>query len=228
MIKKTKIFIAGDSTAASKQLDKRPETGWGEMISLFFKDNVEFYNYAYNGRSTKSFIEEGRLDEIASHIEKGDFLFIQFGHNDAKADMERHTDPFTTYKSYLLKYIEVALEAGANPVLLTSIQRREFSDNKTLRDTHGDYPKAMREVAEKYGIMLIDMQKKSHILLEKLGDEKSKEIYLWLNPGQSENYPNGISDNTHFNGYGAKQIAGLVVEGIIENNMEPLSKFIVL
>ncbi|MBU3156117.1 rhamnogalacturonan acetylesterase [Clostridium estertheticum] len=226
MTKKIKVFIVGDSTAAAKITEKRPETGWGEMIPMFFNGEVEFENHAVNGRSSKSFIEEGRLKEISDTIGNGDFMFIQFGHNDEKDDNKRHTDPFTTYKSYISKYIEVAKSSGANPVLLTSIQRRVFNKNGTMPDTHGDYSIAMREVARQFNLPLIDMQEKSKNYFEIIGEEKAKEIFLWVDASESLNYPEGKKDNTHFCEKGAKKMAELVVEGIVENNIEPLSRFV--
>lgn len=223
-MKKLKVFIAGDSTAATKLPSKRPETGWGERIYEFFTEDVEFHNHAVNGRSSKSFINEGRLQNMLDSIGDGDFLFIQFGHNDEKEDIERHTDPFSTYKQYLMRYIEEARKKKANPVLLTSVHRRSFSEDGKLKDTHGDYLKAMRELSIEQNVPLIDIAKKSKILFEKLGPEKTKEIFLWCEPGESENYPEGVHDNTHFSGHGAKAVAELVFEGIIEKDIKPLSE----
>jgi lysophospholipase L1-like esterase len=217
-----KVFIAGDSTAATKLPEKKPETGWGEMIPSFFTDEVEFVNCAVNGRSTKSFIDEGRLQEISEAISAGDFLFIEFGHNDEKPKEDRHTDPFTTYKSYLTQYIDVARNADAYPVLLTSIQRRSFDESGKIQDTHGDYLVAMRELARELKVPLIDMSNKSIAFFEELGPEKTKEIFLWVKAGENPNYPNGVQDNTHFCENGAKVMANLVVEGILEEKLEPL------
>lgn len=220
--KKIRVFIAGDSTAATKLPEKRPETGWGQVIQEFFNDQVEFHNHAVNGRSSKSFINEDRLLAILNDITPDDFLFIQFGHNDEKDDIERHTDPFTTYKAYLLNYIEVARKAGAFPVLLTPIQRRSFDSDEILQETHGDYPLAMKELAVEHNVTLIDMSARSKVFFEKLGPEKTKELFLWLNPGESPNYPDGVNDNTHFSEAGAKAVAKLIMDGIIENKIETL------
>jgi lysophospholipase L1-like esterase len=226
MTERIKVFIAGDSTAAAKLPEKRPETGWGEKLPIYFSEEIEFLNHAVNGRSSKSFIEEGRLKVILDSIGEGDFLFIQFGHNDEKEDAERHTDPFTTYKAHLFKYIEGARKAGAIPVLLTSVHRRAFIEDGSLDDTHGDYLKAMRELAVEHNVQLIDIAEKSKVLFEKLGTEKTKEIFLWTEPGQSENYPEGVKDNTHFSDYGAGEIAKLVLEGILEKDIKPLSRLV--
>jgi lysophospholipase L1-like esterase len=224
--KKIKVFIAGDSTAATKTADKKPETGWGERIAELFSNNVEFVNFALNGRSSKSFIDEGHLQRIADLISSGDFLFIQFGHNDEKPDLELHTDAFSTYKFYLKKYIEVAKKANAIPVLLTSIQRRNFNKDGAIQDTHGNYPIAMKELAIELNVTLIDLGEKSRILFNTLGTEKTKEIFLWVSPNESQNYPEGVQDNTHFSENGAKKIATLVVEGIIENKISPLKELV--
>lgn len=222
-MKKLKVFIAGDSTAAAKLPSKRPETGWGERIPEFFTEDVEFHNHGVNGRSSKSFIDEGRLQNILDSIGEGDFLFIQFGHNDEKEDGERHTEPYTTYKKYLMRYIEAAREKNAKPVLLTSVQRRSFNEEGKLKDTHGDYLTAVRELSIEKAVTLIDIAEKSKELFEKLGPEKTKEIFLWCEVGESENYPEGVKDNTHFSGYGAKIVAEMVFQGILESGLKPLS-----
>lgn len=226
MKEKIKVFIAGDSTAASKLPEKRPETGWGEMIPQFFSEKVEFENHAVNGRSSKSFIDEDRLEKILDAIDEGDFLFIQFGHNDEKEDVERRTEPFTTYKRYLSEYIDGARNKNANPVLLTSVMRRSFTEKGDINDTHGDYLTAMRELAQEKDVPLIDIARESKKLFEELGPEKTKDIFLWCEPGECENYPEGIKDNTHFSNSGAKVVAELVYKGIISMDVKPLSELV--
>lgn len=220
------IFIAGDSTAATKQPDKKPETGWGERLPDFFTDQVEVDNRATNGRSSKSFINEGRLQQIAETIREGDYLFVQFGHNDEKPNEELYTEPGTTYKSYLTQYIEVARKAGAYPVLLNSIHRRAFDEEGRIKDSHGSYPPAVRELAAELSVPFIDMTERSRGLLEKTGVEPSKDFFLWLKPGENPNYPEGVEDNTHFSEQGAKEMAGLVVEGIKELQLQPLASLV--
>lgn len=226
MERRIKIFIAGDSTAAAKMPDKKPETGWGEALPEFFTDQVEFDNAAVNGRSSKSFIHEGRLQKIAESIQEGDYLFVQFGHNDEKPNEDLYTEPFTTYKAHLTQYIEVAENAGARPVLLTSIHRRNFDERGVIQDTHGEYLTAVRELAAELKVPLIDMSEKSKRLFEQAGVEKTKELFLWVKPGVNPNYPDGVEDNTHFSEEGAKQIARLVVEGIRELQLQPLAGLI--
>lgn len=228
MNKSINIFIAGDSTAATKQEDKRPETGWGEMLPEFFNEGVEFSNIAANGRSTKSFIDEGRLQKILDSIGVGDFLLIQFAHNDEKPKLDRHTDPFTTYKENLTKYINGAREHGATPVLLTPVCRRSFEDDGKIKNTHGDYPTAMEELAKELNVPLLDIGQKSKVLFEKLGTEGTKKIFLWVKKGESPNYPEGVEDNTHFCTNGAKEIAKLIAEELVKKEIKPLCNLIKL
>ncbi|MDF2938789.1 MAG: rhamnogalacturonan acetylesterase [Paenibacillaceae bacterium] len=223
MGRKVTIFIAGDSTAATKQPDKKPETGWGERLPDFFTDQVEFDNKATNGRSSKSFITEGRLQQVADAIREGDYFFIQFGHNDEKPKEDLYTEPSTTYKAHLTEYIEVARKAGAYPVLLNSIHRRAFDDEGKIKDSHGAYPPAVRELAAELSVPLIDMTERSRKLLEETGPEASQDFFLWLKPGEHPNYPDGVEDNTHFSEHGAKEMARLVAEGIRDLQLEPLA-----
>lgn len=215
-----KLFIASDSTAATNTESTYPQAGWGQMIGKQLSSSTEVHNYATNGRSTKSFIDEGRLDAIESKISKGDFLIIQFGHNDEKKDApERYTEPFSTYKDNLKKYINVAKNAGATPVLATPVSRRLFNSSGEIVNTYNDYCTAMAEVAKETQTILIDLCQKSKDLLEGYGDENSKKLFMIFGPGEYPNYPEGLTDNTHFNYEGAKKIASLVVEGLLENNI---------
>ncbi|MFA9557885.1 rhamnogalacturonan acetylesterase [Evansella sp. AB-rgal1] len=222
--KKTTIFLAGDSTVATYQKNQFPMSGWGQMLKPYFLDKVEIQNEALCGRSSKSFIEEGVLDKIEANLDKGDYLFIQFGHNDEKTD-DRGTDPYTSYQSSLSQYILKALDKGANPILFTPVERRHFSEENKLADTHGEYPKAMEQLAVLLEIPIIDLREKTKKLFESLGKDKSKDLFVWLKPNESENYPDGISDDTHFNDNGAKQVASLVVEGLKELQL-PLTEYL--
>jgi lysophospholipase L1-like esterase len=206
------IFIAGDSTAARKESEARPETGWGEKIAEFLAPGTAVRNCAVNGRSSKSFIDEGRLDSIAAELRSGDVLLIQFGHNDEKDDPARGTDAATTYKDYLSRYIAIAREAGATPVLLTPVARRKFNDDGSFRESHGTYPAAMKELAAAEGVPLLDLHALTTRMLIDLGPEASKALFLWLEPGEHPNYPEGSKDDTHFNDYGARVVAGMAAE----------------
>ncbi len=205
-----KLFIAGDSTAANKLPNKRPESGWGEYIKDFISPNLEVKNYAENGRSTKSFIAEGRLFQIETEIEEGDFLIIQFGHNDSKPDKERHTEPDKDYLENLERFATVAVSAHAMPIFISSITRRKFVDGKLDPNAVADYPQAMKAFCEKNNYPFIDMYKISQDIISKMGDEDSKKFHNYLLSGENDNYPEGITDDTHFSPYGAKMYASII------------------
>lgn len=220
------IFIAGDSTAANKTADRRPETGWGEMLQQYFDPaKVRIDNRALNGRSTKSFIAEGKWTALIESVKKGDFVFIQFGHNDQSKDKgERYTPP-EDFKKNLIKFVEEVRAKRANPVLMTPVMRRRFDKEGKFYDTHGEYPGYIRAVAADLNVPLIDMQRKSEAVIIKYGVEGSKKLFLQLAAGENPNYPNGIEDNTHFSPLGAEEMAKLAVEGIYEAKLK-LKKYI--
>lgn len=220
-----RLFIVSDSTACNYGADVYPRAGWGQVIRYFFSEQVEVVNAAASGRSSKSFIDEKRLDRVLAQIKEGDYLLIQFGHNDSKPEAVRFTDPFTTYQDYLRQYIDGARAKGAIPVLLTPVNRRNFAAGGKLCLTHGDYPAAMLQLGEKLNVPVLEIGAKSQVLFEKLGREGTKKIFLWLQPGEHPNYPEGIEDNTHFCEAGATEIAKLVVEGIKELSL-PLASYI--
>jgi lysophospholipase L1-like esterase len=220
------LFLAGDSTVTDPSEDSFPQSGWGQMISYFLKHDVAVANHAKGGRSSKSFIAEGRLDVISETLNEGDYLFIQFGHNDEKLDEERHTDPSTTYPEHLRRYIEAARSRKAIPVLITPVHRRYFEASGKLNDTHGEYIEAVRRLAQEEGVPLIDLAEKSKGLFEETGPEATKSIFLWGEPGEWMNYSNGVKDNTHFQEQGSLQIAELVIQGIRELNLLPLVMYL--
>ncbi|GEC04290.1 hypothetical protein SSP24_19450 [Streptomyces spinoverrucosus] len=205
------IYIAGDSTAAQKYADAAPETGWGMALPFFLHHDLKVANHAVNGRSSKSFVDEGRLDAIFAAIRPGDFLLIQFGHNDAKsADPTRYTEPWTTYQDHLRLYIAGARARGARPVLATSVERRRFDANGNARPSHGEYPAAMRALAEEEGVALLDIQALSIALWQELGVEETKKYFNWTETEQ---------DNTHFNPPGAIAVARLVVRELLRTRV---------
>lgn len=218
--KEISIHLIGDSTMSIKKEEGRPETGWGEMLRQFFNEKVQVKNHAMNGRSTKSFIDEGRWQSVYDSLKQGDYVFIQFGHNDQKfKDPNRYTNPTTMYKQNLIRYITETKEKGANPVLLTSIVRRNFNEYGTLIDTHGEYPDAMREVARDYDVPLIDLQLLSEQLVLSMGESESQSLFLIIEPGEHENYPEGRYDNTHLKKKGAHEISQLVVNEILRQEL---------
>ena len=220
------LFLAGDSTVTDSSENGFPFSGWGQMLQRFFKHDVAVANHAEGGRSTKSFISEGRLEAILEELKEGDYLFIQFGHNDQKNDEERHTDPATSYMEHLRKYIEAAYSRKATPVLITSVHRRYFDASGKLKDTHGAYLDAVKQLAEEEDIALIDLAAKSKQLFEAEGPEGTKSIFLWGEPGEWSNYSSGVRDNTHFQERGGLRIAELIVQGIRENDLQTLIMYL--
>jgi len=212
--KKTKLYIIGDSTAANKQEKAYPETGWGMALQSYFKPDVTVDNRALNGRSTKSFRAEKRWDPILAQLNPGDYVFIEFGHNDEKVDKPTVGVSLADFKINLVNYVKETRSKKAFPVLLTPISRRSFK-NGVLIDSHGDYPRITRQVADSLNVPLIDMLAKTESLLTRLGDEPSIKLFNYVDSG-NVNYPNGKKDDTHLSPEGAKQVAGLVVKGIKE------------
>jgi lysophospholipase L1-like esterase len=205
------VYIAGDSTAAQKYSAAAPETGWGMALPFFLHKELVVDNRAVNGRSSKSFIDEGRLNAILAVIQPGDILLIQFGHNDEKAtDPARYTEPWTTYQDYLRQYVEGARAHGALPVLATPVERRRFDSAGNAVPSHGDYPAAMRALAEQEGVALLDTQATSLALWQKLGAEETKRYFNWTPTEQ---------DNTHFNPPGAIEVARLVAAQLLERHV---------
>jgi lysophospholipase L1-like esterase len=209
MNRRSTVYIAGDSTAATKAAAVAPETGWGQALPLFLAGHVAVANHAVNSRSSRSFVAEGRLAAILEAIRPGDVLLAQFGHNDQKTD-ERRTDPFTTYQRYLRRYVDGARERGARPVLLTPVERRGFGPEGRAVASHGDYPKAARELAESEGVPLVDVQAASLALWDRLGPEGSKRAFVWTEPGEWPGRPEGTRDDTHLCRYGAIEVARVV------------------
>lgn len=214
------IYLAGDSTMAEKQPDKRPETGWGEALQKHFPiKKVRIENHAQNGRSTKSFIAEGRWQVIVDKLKRGDYVFIQFGHNDESKDKgDRYTPP-AEFRQNLIRFITEVRAKKAIPVLLTPVMRRRFDNDGKFFDTHGEYPDLVRAVATEQKVALIDMHRKSEKVITQYGVEGSRKLFLQLKPGENPNYPKGVEDNTHFSPLGAGIMAGLAVEGIREQKL---------
>ncbi len=216
-----RIFLAGDSTCADKLPEKRPETGRGEMFGKHFKDGkVKIENRAQNGRSTKTFISEGRWQKILDDIKKGDWVFVQFGHNDSSKEKGERYAPPEMYRANLIKFIDEVKSKKGNIVLLTPVVRRRFDKDGKFYDSHGEYPDIVRSVAKEKKVPLIDMQKKTEALVVRYGVEGSRSLFLQLKPGENPNYPKGVDDNTHFNPKGADEAAALVVEGVREEKLK--------
>ena len=247
---KITIFMIGDSTMSDKSLTGgNPERGWGHVLPGFFSEDIIVDNHAQNGRSSKSFIDEGRWDKVLSLIKKGDYVFIQFGHNDEKPKADRHTDPGTTFDANLRKFVNETRAKGGIPVLFNSIVRRNFgtADNKAvaeailqddirkginpdakhdaspavvpetgdkLIDTHGAYLDSPRNVAKELDVPFVDMNKLTRELVESIGPEESKKLFMWVPANTVAAMPKGREDNTHLNVHGARVIAGITVDAI--------------
>lgn len=216
---KITIYLVGDSTCADKEVNAYPEAGWGMPFRYFFDDTVVVKNHAKNGRSTRTFIEEGRWEAILKELEKGDWVFIQFGHNDeVPSKVDRYTTP-EQYQANLKRYVEETRKKGAFPVLLTPVTRRSW-EGGVLVDSHKQYAQLMRDVAATMNVPLIDMTQKSMNLVNNFGESRSQLLYHHLQPGEHPNYPNGKSDDTHFNELGARKMAQLVLDGMEELQLE--------
>jgi len=212
------IFLAGDSTVADKPYKNgNPEKGWGQIIPLYFKKGVRIENHAVNGRSTKSFIDEGRWDSIMSKVKPADYVLIEFGHNDAKSeDPKRYAAAETDYTNNLKRFVNDVRQKGAIPVLATPIVRRRFNDEGLFYDTHGQYPDAVRKVAKETNTALFDLHQTTRQLLEQLGPEKSKLLYLHFDTAEYRHLEKPIADDTHLSAYGAFRVCDMVAAQIRE------------
>jgi len=213
------VWLAGDSTMAQKQPDKRPETGWGEALQpCFDSTQVRVANRAMNGRSTRSFVAEGRWKAIVDSLKAGDYVFIQFGHNDEKVGTANYSSP-DDYRRNLVHFVDDVRARGGHPVLFTPVVRRRF-DGAHLVDTHGAYPDAARAAASEAHVPLVDMTRTSAALVEPLGPDSSRALWLHLEPGANANYPAGVHDDTHFNPRGAERMAGLAIDALRALHLE--------
>ena len=213
------VYLIGDSTMAQKTVAAFPETGWGMPFANMFDSTVVVDNRAKNGRSTRTFISENLWQPVAGALNPGDYVFIQFGHNDeSKEKTDRYTSP-EDYKQNLLKFISETRAKRANPVLLTPVTRRQFRDGK-IQATHPEYSELVRKVALEQGVPFIDLDNLSRELLQDFGEEQSKLLFLHLAPGEHPNYPDGKTDNTHFNELGARKMAQIVLREIRNLDLE--------
>ena len=202
------LRLMGDSTMADKDLSyENPERGWGQRLKSHVDTNVVVANYAQNGRSTKSVQTLGIWDRVKKDLKKGEYLFIQFGHNDAKeSDTTRYAAAYGAYQDNIRLFVDHALSVGAKPVLFTPVSRRWFDDKGNLKtNCHGDYPDAVKQVAAEYGLPIIDANAITQQWLISLGDEATRKYYMWLPEGTNPKHPKGLQDNTHTNAAGAQE-----------------------
>ena len=224
---KQKLFMAGDSTMAIKDPKDYPETGWGVPFATFFSDQVDVINLAKNGRSTRTFIEEGLWQHIVDNAKKGDFLIIQFGHNDeSEAKKDRYTTP-EEYQTNISNMITFAQEKVMSVILMTPVTRRYFDENEHIEQTHA-YSQYVRKLAKSYNnsdeskFLFIDMDEITRRYFQEQGDALSQLRFMHIKPNTHPNYPNGVKDNTHFNELGAREVAQLVLAELKAAN-HPLS-----
>jgi lysophospholipase L1-like esterase len=238
--KPVRIFMAGDSTMALKPFQKNAwdsvagdsvsvvflERGWGMLLPEFFTDDVQVVDLAQNGRSTNRFIREGWWEKLVAQIQKGDFVVVQFAHNDgAKDKPDRYTTP-EEYEANLIRMVGDVRHKGGKPILCTSVMRRKFDTNGHLIDTHGVYPVLTRKVAAALHVPIIDMQKATTEWMEKEGEAATAAYFHQLEPGVSKLFPNGLKDNTHYNEKGARMAASFFATGIKELKIRPLDKYL--
>jgi lysophospholipase L1-like esterase len=211
--RKHKVYLVGDSTIANKEIKAYPETGWGMPFTYFFDSTIEVDNRAMNGRSTKSFIAESRWEPILNNLQEGDYVFVQFGHNDEVKTKSTYT-PENEFRANLIKYVTETRSKKAIPVLITPVARRKFDANGNVEETHAAYAAIVREVAKDEKVPLIDLDAKSQLLVQQLGLESSKLLFNYLAPNEHPNYPEGRQDDTHFNELGARKMAEIVLAEI--------------
>lgn len=220
------IYMMGDSTMKFNNFYSYPQFGWGQGLELFVKEDVRIYNYAENGRSTKSFIDEGRFDKILSRLNKGDYVICSFGHNDEKKyDPLRYTEPFGEYQKNLAYFAKEVEKKGASIVFATSITRHMFKDGICI-NSHGDYPRAMLEFCNKNGYTCIDLNKLTMDLYTKLGEEQSKKFHMIFGPNKYPLYKEGKDDHSHLMIDGAVNIAYLFVREISKSDNSIKNLFI--
>ncbi|GHT38060.1 hypothetical protein AGMMS49965_00300 [Bacteroidia bacterium] len=235
------LFMAGDSTMANKDVYRNvtdsvtgeispeffPERGWGMLLPEFFTDQIVIENYARNGRSTRSFIAEGLWDKLISKVQKGDYVVIQFGHNDQSVEKtERYTSP-EDYRKNLIRFVDEVKAKGGNPILATPVVRRKFGNNgKIVDDVHGVYPSIVCEVAKEKKVTLVDMTELTRAWINEVGDEASKKFFMHIPKKANRNFPNGLTDNTHYVEAGARHAASLFVAGIQKQKVEGLTSLL--
>lgn len=218
----TTVYLAGDSTVTDQDLE--PWASWGQFITNYFDKNIVVANYAASGLTLRSFKASLRLEKVLSVIKAGDYLIVEFAHNDEKEKGEG-IGPWESYSASIRQYVQAARDKGAFPILITPVQRRAFNGDGTLKPTHGDYPDAMRKVAQEMNVPLVDITKLTTTLYESWGDEPSRKAFVQYPantfPGQKEK----LEDNTHFNSFGANEIALCVIKGLRDLN-SPLAHYI--
>lgn len=223
---KLRIFMAGDSTMQLYDSTKTPQRGWGQLLPEFFREDVEIHDLARGGRSTKSFIAEGLWLKLVTQLEKGDWVIIEFGHNDHdKRKPERYTPP-EDYKRNLIKMVNDVKAKGAFPIVLTPIAMRSFDKNGHYYDGHGAYPGKVKEAAEQTHTPIIDLDSIFGAVVAGMGMDSSKALFMNFGPGLYKAYPQGRKDNTHLRAAGAKKVAALFVANLKRLHLKPINQYL--
>jgi len=234
-IKNVKILMAGDSTMTiqprSKQIfdsimgkiidEPFPVRGWGQMLPDFFSKNVTIQNFAESGKSTKSFMTAGLWTRLLANLDSGEYVVIEFGHNDELNNLDRHTSP-EEYEANLLKFISDVKGKGGIPILCTPVASRKFINHKLVM-TLQPYSNIVRKIAKEKNILFIDMEKKGAEIIKKYGEKGSEKLFVTLNPGENKNFPNGVKEKTHFNELGATLMANAFIQGLKELKLDDLT-----
>lgn len=233
------IFMAGDSTMADKTLTRTVtdsttgtkitypylERGWGQLLPELLNEKAIVKNYARNGRSTRTFVEEGLWTDLISNTQKGDFVIIQFGHNDGVITKKSYTNP-AQFRLNFVAFVNEVKAKGATPILCTPVARRKFDEKGILEPTHGEYPEIIKAVAKQENVTMIDMEKLTSIMLQDAGVEQSNKFFHKFAPGESPFFPKGLDDNTHFNELGARKAAELFLGEIKSQKLKSFAKLI--
>lgn len=220
------LFMCGDSTMADKtELEISPERGWGQLFPSYLTDGIVVENYAMNGRSTKSFIDEGRWDYVLGRIHRGDVVILQFGHNDTKIDDPKRYASIEDYELNLMRMTKEAQKKGATVIIATPISRRYFKEG-VFYPRHGAYPEAARRAAKRMDVAMLDMEQATADWIKGLGDEASKAYFMNVAPGECTKFPDGKTDNTHLRENGAMVVGGMAARMIVDQKIKPLYKYI--
>ncbi len=211
--KKITVWLIGDSTMSIKEKKAYPETGWGMPFANFWDSTVAVDDRALNGRSTRTFFEEKKWDPVVANIQPGDYVFVQFGHNDEVPTKKSYVKE-DSFRINLLRYVNETKMKKGIPVLITPVARRKFDSNGKVEETHAVYAQIVRDVAKEADVTLIDLDAKSMLMLNAMGPEASKYLYNYVTPGEHPNYPEGKQDDTHFSELGARKVAELVLADI--------------
>jgi lysophospholipase L1-like esterase len=220
--KRIRVWMIGDSTMCIQPRDRSPITGWGTPFEDFFDSTVTIMNKARGGRSTRTFISEGRWQNVYDSLDEGDYVLIQFGHNDEAKEpqyRERYT-PVPDYKTNLIKFITESRTRKAIPILITPVTRLVFDSLGNIKETHKEYSAAVWEVGKQYNVPVIDLDEKSRALVQQFGPKYAKVLYMQVDSTENPHYPSGRKDNTHFNEYGARRMAELVLAEIRNLKLE--------